>query len=56
MVAADDSAVLDCYRLAKYYSTSPEVFLAMPVSAVKLHLERTIELANLMRRESEPDG
>jgi hypothetical protein len=56
LAVADDSVIIDCYRLAKYYSTSPEVFLAMPIGDVKTHLERTIELANLMRRESEADG
>ena len=53
MVAADNSIIIDCYRLAKYYCCSPEVFLRMPFSDVKLHLERTMELADMMRRERE---
>ena len=53
MVAADNSIIIDCYRLAKYYSCSPGVFLRMPISDVRLHLERTTELADMMRRERE---
>jgi len=45
--------VLDCYRLAKWYSVSPETFLAMPLSDVHLHLHRTIQLAKVMRQEAE---
>ena len=56
MVGADESMILDCYRLAKYYATSPSIFLSMPISEVQLHLFRTIQLANLMRREQEENG
>lgn len=48
-----DDITLDCYRLAKWYSVSPEVFLKMSWSEVQLHLNRTIELAKVMRREAE---
>jgi hypothetical protein len=48
--------ILDCYRLAKYYSTSPEVFLKLPISEVQLHLYRTIQLTSLMQREQEDNG
>jgi hypothetical protein len=47
--------VLDCYRLAKFYHQSPEIFLAMGLSEVRVHLERTIDLANIMNRESSAD-
>jgi hypothetical protein len=36
--------ILDCYRLARWYHVSPEPFLAMPVSEVTLHLQRTAQL------------
>jgi hypothetical protein len=45
--------ILDCYRLAKFYSTSPEIFLAMPIGEVQLHLYRTIQLTQKMRQEAE---
>jgi hypothetical protein len=45
--------VLDCYRLAKHYAQSPDVFLKMPISEVKLHLYRTVQLDNLTRRSAE---
>jgi hypothetical protein len=44
-----ENMILDCYRLAKHYGQSPEHFLAMPVSEVRLHLYRTIQLAKLQR-------
>lgn len=40
----DDSLVLDCYRLASYYKLDPRIFLDMPISEVRLHAQRTIEL------------
>jgi hypothetical protein len=43
--------VIDCYRLADFFHVSPTVFLEMPMSEVRLHLERTIELAQQKRRE-----
>ncbi len=36
--------ILDCYRLARWYHVSPELFLAMPLSEVNLHLRRTAQL------------
>jgi len=50
--------VIDCYRLADFYHIAPTVFLEMPMSEVRLHLERTIELAHRKRRErmSQDDG
>jgi hypothetical protein len=50
--------VLDCYRLAKFYHVSPTVFLEMGLTEVRVHLERTIDLAHIMNREnaSSDDG
>lgn len=53
MVGEDETIILDCYRLAKYYSVSPEVFLSMPIGDVQMHLYRTIQLTRMMRREAE---
>jgi hypothetical protein len=47
--------VLDCYRLARFYHVSPTIFLEMGLSEVRIHLERTIDLAHIMSRESAPD-
>jgi len=57
MVDSDqDDIILDCYRLARWYHQSPEVFLAMPLSDVRLHLHRTIQLAKILRQASEDNG
>ena len=48
--------MLDSYRLAKYYQCSPEIFLAMPLSEIEIHMRRTIRLAELMRAERNEDG
>ena len=53
MVASDENMILDCYRLARWYHVSPEVFLNMPFSDVHLHLYRTLQLTNIMKREAE---
>jgi hypothetical protein len=45
--------VLDCYRLARFYHTSPETFLNMTLGEVQLHLYRTIQLTRIMQREAE---
>jgi len=44
LVGGEDEIILDSYRLARWYHVSPEVFLAMPLSEVRLHLSRTAEL------------
>jgi hypothetical protein len=49
--------ILDCYWLARWYHQNPEVFLAMTMSEVQLHMQRTMQLAEIKRREEEPlDG
>jgi hypothetical protein len=42
--------------LAKYFGVSPLIFLEMGITEVRLHLERTIELAEITQREQEGDG
>jgi hypothetical protein len=51
-----DDAVLDCYRLARFYHVSPLTFLDMGMSEVRIHLLRTIDLAQIMNRDSDTDG
>jgi hypothetical protein len=53
LVASDENLVLDCYRLARFYHTSPDLFLNMTLSEVQLHLYRTIQLTRIMQREAE---
>jgi hypothetical protein len=50
-----DEIILDCYRLARHYSQPPDLFLNMPLNDVRLHLQRTAQLARLQRRE-QSDG
>ena len=44
LVGSEDELILDAYRLAKHFHVSPEVFLAMPLSDVRLHMERAAQL------------
>jgi hypothetical protein len=44
LVGGETEIILDSYRLARYFHVSPEVFLSMPLSEVRLHMERTAEL------------
>jgi len=53
VVVSEENLILDCYRLARWYHTSPEVFLMMPLEDVHLHMYRTIQLMSLMKREAE---
>jgi len=49
--------VLDCYRLARLYHVSPDVFLSLPVSQVQLHLWRSYQLNQVMEQETtDQDG
>lgn len=54
-IGEDEDLVLDCYRLARFYHQNPDVFLAMPIGQVRLHMARTIRLRRLQRRESSDD-
>ena len=51
LVGDEKDLVLDCYRLARWYHQSPDVFLNMPIDDVHAHLRHTIELAELMRQQ-----
>lgn len=55
LVGQDNNLILDCYRLARFYHQSPEVFLDMPLTEVRMHLDRTIELSRIMRQEASGD-
>lgn len=48
-----DDVILDCYRLAKYYGNDPDVWLAKPLSEVRLHLKWTGQLSKLLAEEAE---
>ena len=48
--------MLDCYRLARWYHQSPNVFLDMPLSEVRQHRIWTARLADIMRTEAADDG
>ena len=51
-----DQLILDCYRLAKYYSMDPDVFLAKPLSVINRHMKWTGKLIELQQPEEDPDG
>jgi hypothetical protein len=53
LVGDEKDLILDCYRLARHYHQAPDVFLNMPLDEVQLHLSRTIELAEIMRRQQQ---
>lgn len=52
LVGHEEDIILDAYRLARWYHVSPEHFLAMALSDIRLHLRRTIQLARIMRAEA----
>jgi hypothetical protein len=54
LVGDEEDLVLDCYRLARWYHQSPETFLALPIDEVRVHMNRTLRLADLMRRRAQP--
>jgi hypothetical protein len=56
MVGDEEDLVLDCYRLARWYHQSPDVFLTMPLDDVQVHMNRTIRLRNLMARAQQAEG
>ena len=51
-----EDLILDCYWLASWYRQNPEVFLSMPIGEVRLHMERTIQVAKRMQTKSNADG
>jgi hypothetical protein len=56
-IGDDPDPVLDCYWLARWYHQSPDVFLDLPLSQVRLHVMRTNQLANIIRQsDADTDG
>lgn len=51
LVGSDESMILDCYRLAKFYAVSPDIFLNMPMTEMHLHLYRTTQLMIVLNKE-----
>jgi hypothetical protein len=49
LVGSEQEIILDCYRLARWYHVSPEVFLSMGISEISLHMQRTAECAQAQR-------
>ena len=43
LVGDEDEIILDCYRLARWYHVSPEIFLNMTMSDIALHMHRTAQ-------------
>jgi hypothetical protein len=61
MVTAEEQEdfVLDCYRLADRYHQSPDVFLGMPITHIRQHIEFTLKLIEAQRKaagENDDDG
>jgi hypothetical protein len=54
--ASDDDLVLDCYRLARFYHQAPQIFLALPLGEIELHMARTGELVKSMRSSESGDS
>ncbi len=50
-----DQIVLDCYRLAKYYSRDPDEFLNKPMSVVQRHMRWTSKLIEEQARQREAE-
>jgi hypothetical protein len=46
LVGDEEEIILICYRLAKHYHVSPDVFLSMPMDEVLLHAHRTAQMEN----------
>jgi hypothetical protein len=47
----EDDTILNCYWLARWYHQSPEHFLSMRVSDVRLHMVRTAQMIERMQQE-----
>jgi hypothetical protein len=55
LVGSEDDIILDCYRLARWYHVSPEIFLSMPLSDVALHLARTAQCDRMQQQAMSDD-
>jgi len=47
---AGDYAVLNCYRLAKFYSCNPDHFLSLPLDDVARHMMWTDKMLEVIER------
>lgn len=45
--------ILDCYRLARFYGQSPEVFLRMSLGEIRRHADWTNLLVEEINRQQE---
>jgi hypothetical protein len=55
LVGDEDEIILDCYRLARWYHVSPDVFLAMPLSEVQIHMHRTAQIDRIQQPSDDDD-
>ena len=55
LVGDEEEIILDCYRLARYYHVSPDVFLSMSISEVELHLRRTAQCSRAQQQATSGD-
>ncbi len=51
MDANADDPIFDAYSLAHFYGQNPDVFLAMPITALRDHIANTIRLRQVQARE-----
>jgi hypothetical protein len=56
VIGREHELVLDCYRLAREYHCSPDVFLNMPLDDVAMHRDRTAELIAMLARHRDDDA
>jgi hypothetical protein len=55
LVGSEQEIILDCYRLARWYHVSPDVFLSMTISEVGLHMKRTFEVSQSQKASQSED-
>jgi hypothetical protein len=48
-----EEAILDCYRLAKYYGVDPDTMLQKPTSRIRWHMMWTTKLIDQQRAEED---
>jgi len=51
-----EDIVLDCYRLAKFYSRNPQEFLELPLSQIGKHMSWTAKLVEVMKPPEDDDA
>jgi hypothetical protein len=45
-----ESVIIECYELAKFYGTDPDVFLHKPISKIALAKKRSMQLIKLIKK------